>query len=255
VSRYVACYRYIGGSVSARVGEPRHWWGRFGVDWICGLAAMVLVFSAVSAPAAAATPGGGTVSAANPSISWTGASYLAAETALPEQCPPADPGNLVCDHFALTIDIPSNFWPLHSGPAHAEPDAPDRRHRSRTGHRRRSPPDGGRADDPRRQGRQPMGIRAVGDVHVAELRPPLDGSRGLLPHRLAYRGEAGPASWRRRHGHRHGRSGVRLLRGPGGPREPRRRGGERRRARVEEEPARGQSGPRQAMVRRGQRRD
>src|SRR5438552_11496573 len=76
---------------------------------------MVLVFSAVSAPAAAATPGGGTVSAANPSISWTGASYVAAETALPEQCPPADPGNLVCDHFALTIDIPSNFWTLHSG--------------------------------------------------------------------------------------------------------------------------------------------
>ena len=100
-----------------------------------------------------------------------------------------------------------------------------------------------------------MGIRAVGDVHVAELRPPLDGSRGLLPHRLADRGEAGPASGRRRHGHRHGRSGVRLLRGPGGPREPRRRGVERRREHVEEEPARGRSGPRQAMVRRGQRRD
>ena len=76
---------------------------------------MVLVFSAVSGLAAAATPGGGTVSEANPSVSWTGASYVAAETALPEQCPPADPGNLVCDHFALTIDIPSNFWSLHSG--------------------------------------------------------------------------------------------------------------------------------------------
>src|SRR5204862_7219962 len=72
-------------------------------------------FPAVPAPAAAATPGGGTVSAANPSISWTGASSLAADTALPEQCPPADPGNLLCDHFALPIDIPSNFWTLHSG--------------------------------------------------------------------------------------------------------------------------------------------
>ena len=64
----------------------------------------------------AATPSGGTITDTAPSASWQGQVYTLAFTADPAQCPGAvDTLNLVCDHFYLTINLPSTFWQTHTG--------------------------------------------------------------------------------------------------------------------------------------------
>ena len=102
--------------MSPAVTQPRQGRGPIRVFWMCGLATIVLVLSVVSIPAGAANPSGGTVSPASSSLSWSGALYPLMSTPVPEACPPAsDPANVRCDHFSLTIDVPSDFWALHSG--------------------------------------------------------------------------------------------------------------------------------------------
>jgi hypothetical protein len=67
------------------------------------VAALMLALGQGSARAA--TPPGGTVSAANPTTSWQGEFYTAMVVLDPMACPPAaaDPINLICDHFELTV--------------------------------------------------------------------------------------------------------------------------------------------------------
>ena len=71
--------------------------------------------SVVSIPAGAASPSSGTVSQSNPNLPWSGALFVMS-TPVPEACPPAgDPGNVRCDHFFLTIDVPATFWTQNTG--------------------------------------------------------------------------------------------------------------------------------------------
>ncbi len=66
--------------------------------------------------AKAATPSSGPISQTSPSFTWQGAFYPFGVNADPSQCPPAaDPLNLLCDHFFLTIDLPSSFWQFNTG--------------------------------------------------------------------------------------------------------------------------------------------
>jgi hypothetical protein len=66
--------------------------------------------------ARAATPSSADLSTGTPSLTWTGEFYAFGANADPAQCPPAvDPFNLLCDHFFLNINLPSNFWQLNTG--------------------------------------------------------------------------------------------------------------------------------------------
>jgi len=71
------------------------------------------------ASAHAAAPSGGTVSPTAKNVSWQGHFYAAAAVADPTQCPPAslDPGDAVCDHFALTVNVDPSYWDTHVGGA------------------------------------------------------------------------------------------------------------------------------------------
>src|SRR5207245_1055205 len=71
------------------------------------------------ASADATTPSGGTVTPTAKSVSWQGHSYTAAVVADPSQCPPAslDPGDAVCDHFTLTVNVDPSYWDTHVGGA------------------------------------------------------------------------------------------------------------------------------------------
>jgi len=71
----------------------------------------------VIGPVPAATPAAGTIGPTNSSVSWTGGPYVV-PTPLPDLCPPAsDPANVRCDHFQLTVDVPSSYWATHTGGA------------------------------------------------------------------------------------------------------------------------------------------
>jgi hypothetical protein len=75
-----------------------------------------LAIGFLAVPARGADPDSGTVSPTGPSTAWAGQHYALAATTLPEQCPPAaDPLNVLCDHFFLTIDVPLDFWDTHTG--------------------------------------------------------------------------------------------------------------------------------------------
>src|SRR2546428_67583 len=64
----------------------------------------------------AASPSSGTINQTSPSLTWQGASYVAAANADPSTCPPSvDTMNLLCDHFFLTINLPTDFWTSHTG--------------------------------------------------------------------------------------------------------------------------------------------
>ena len=55
-----------------------------------------------SAPAA--TPPAGTINSGHPSEAWVGQLYAASVVADPAECPPlSDPGNVICDHYSLTV--------------------------------------------------------------------------------------------------------------------------------------------------------
>src|SRR5690349_11836599 len=52
----------------------------------------------------AATPGSGTVSTANPSVTWTGAFTVASAAGC------SGPNDSTCDHFSLTINPPAGQY-------------------------------------------------------------------------------------------------------------------------------------------------
>ena len=75
------------------------------------VAALLVAFSS-----RAATPPAGTVGPASTNTSWTGQTYVAGVNADPAACPPAtDPANLRCDHYYLTVDVPSSYWAANTG--------------------------------------------------------------------------------------------------------------------------------------------
>jgi hypothetical protein len=87
---------------------------------------MSLVAAARVPQAEAAVPGAGTIGPGNLSTSWTGQTYPAMSTPDPKACPPAsDPGNLRCDHFFLTVDVPSSYWSSHNGGARVRIEWPN----------------------------------------------------------------------------------------------------------------------------------
>ena len=64
----------------------------------------------------AATPAAGTVGPLSSSASWTGQTYVVGVNADPAGCPPAaDPANLRCDHYYLTVDVPPSYWAANTG--------------------------------------------------------------------------------------------------------------------------------------------
>ena len=86
------------------------------------VAIAALVFAgAMVAPGSAATPRSGSVAPpSGSSVSWVGHHYAAAAVADPAAggagCPPeADPLDLVCDHFFLTVDVLPSYWDTHTG--------------------------------------------------------------------------------------------------------------------------------------------
>jgi hypothetical protein len=71
----------------------------------------------------AATPGSGTVSPTSPSTTWQGIHYDTAAFVLgqvaSDPCPSAalDPNDATCDHYRVTVDVPSSFWSSNVGGA------------------------------------------------------------------------------------------------------------------------------------------
>ena len=79
------------------------------------LAALVLV--GPTAVPAAAPPGGSIGPTPGSSTIWTGGPYVI-PTPVPEVCPPeSDPLSLRCDHFFLTVNVPTSYWDTHTGGA------------------------------------------------------------------------------------------------------------------------------------------
>src|SRR2546427_4907421 len=104
-----------GGSVSLALAQARGESGRLRVWWLCTLAAIILLISVVSIPARAASPSSGAVSQSSTSLTWNGPLYVMS-TPVPEACPAAaDPANVRCDHFFLTVDVPATFWTQNTG--------------------------------------------------------------------------------------------------------------------------------------------
>jgi uncharacterized repeat protein (TIGR01451 family) len=86
---------------------------------LVSIAALVIA-GATIAPSSAATPRSGSVGPSGSSVSWVGHHYQAAAIADPAAggagCPPeADPLDLVCDHFFLTVDVQADYWDTHTG--------------------------------------------------------------------------------------------------------------------------------------------
>jgi uncharacterized repeat protein (TIGR01451 family) len=86
--------------------------------WIA-LVFVALLASLFPPAAGAATPAGGTVSVAQPSVAWEGPARTA-NTAGPsdaECTAPAAPPlpAAFCDDFALTVDVPTAYWASHAG--------------------------------------------------------------------------------------------------------------------------------------------
>lgn len=64
----------------------------------------------------AANPGSGSVDTSTTTFNWTGQNYtLGATAGAPCPSATADPTNAVCDHLALTVNIPSSYWNTHTG--------------------------------------------------------------------------------------------------------------------------------------------
>ena len=88
---------------------------------IAPLLAAMLASGATPRGTKAAMPGNGTISDTATSTSWIGQVYPASVVALPDQCPPAaDPANLICDHYLLTVDVPESYWDTHTGGAQVQ---------------------------------------------------------------------------------------------------------------------------------------
>jgi hypothetical protein len=68
-------------------------------------------------PVAASTGQSRTLDARHPFVSWRGPTFHHRRTTPGPVCPPAtaDPGNVVCDHVALAVDVPPSHWSSHTG--------------------------------------------------------------------------------------------------------------------------------------------
>lgn len=67
-------------------------------------------------PTQAANPASGSVDTGTTTFNWTGQNYVLGSTLGPA-CPDAttDSTNLLCDHLALTVNIPASYWTSHTG--------------------------------------------------------------------------------------------------------------------------------------------
>jgi hypothetical protein len=76
----------------------------------------LLLVGPASTPAA--TPPAGAIGPTpGSSVTWSGGPY-AVPTPVPDVCPPAsDPLNVRCDHFMLTVNVPTSYWATHTGGA------------------------------------------------------------------------------------------------------------------------------------------
>jgi len=74
------------------------------------IAALVLGWAA---PVFAASPSGGTVGPSHRSSSWDGKVFIAGSTPGPGVCPPPD--KVLCDHYALKVDVSQGYWNDHTG--------------------------------------------------------------------------------------------------------------------------------------------
>jgi hypothetical protein len=71
---------------------------------------------AVGGAVLAASPSQAAIGPGNHSTGWSGKVFVAGATASPSLCPlPADAGNVLCDHFKLTVDVSQNYWSTHTG--------------------------------------------------------------------------------------------------------------------------------------------
>jgi hypothetical protein len=87
---------------------------------MAGVAALVAL--APWQVARGSTPSDGTITPTSPSVTWTGPTWPAGATAVAQRgvqptCPPqtADPAHLVCDHYALTVNVSSSYWQTSYG--------------------------------------------------------------------------------------------------------------------------------------------
>lgn len=64
----------------------------------------------------AATPSAGTVSLQEPTLSWQGQHYVVGSTAFSHTTCQV-PGDTICDHFTLTVDVDPSHWETHRGGA------------------------------------------------------------------------------------------------------------------------------------------
>src|SRR5690349_17474727 len=100
------------------------------------LALAVAAASTLPLAAMAATPTEGTITTSARSVKWTGPTWPAGANAVPQAvvgegaepvCPPAsaDPGGQVCDHYALTVNVPASYWKAHPGGIRVTASWPD----------------------------------------------------------------------------------------------------------------------------------
>jgi hypothetical protein len=83
---------------------------------------LALILTVLPAPpmplSQAATPSSGSIGPTpGDSESWVGQFYTAQSTAVPEACAPVDPLNATCDHYSLTVNVPSSYWNTNTGGA------------------------------------------------------------------------------------------------------------------------------------------
>ena len=87
---------------------------------VSALFAFVAVLAVGAASSPAASPPAGSIGPPNgTSFPWAGQPYAVGHSvAVPDACPPAiDPGNVLCDHFLLTVNVPASYWDTHTGGA------------------------------------------------------------------------------------------------------------------------------------------
>jgi hypothetical protein len=90
------------------------------IAFLCLLLAALVLGALRGSVADAATPPSGNIGPTpGSSVTWVGQPYPTGHAvALPDQCPPLiDPGNALCDHFFLTVNVPPSHWDSNTGGA------------------------------------------------------------------------------------------------------------------------------------------
>jgi len=95
---------------SAHPTPPHHTRRRAaGITLVLALVGALL--SAYLGSAQAATPGSGTLSLSGDTrLTWQSPVYAEGNFGGPSDCPADDPDNSECDRFALTVDVPADYW-------------------------------------------------------------------------------------------------------------------------------------------------